>query len=148
MKPGRRTLVAAAIAIAVAFGSGGLAIAQSIVTAASLSGRVEDPSGAVVSATRITVTRIDTGQSWTAESGDDGQYHLLALPPGDYRIDAKHDGFEPLTLAATSRRGAAARCPGQAAPAERDGIGVGSSRFPCRGHGAHPDGRDRVAGGD
>ena len=105
MKPGRRTLVAAAIAIAVAFGSGGLAIAQSIVTAASLSGRVEDPSGAVVSATRITVTRIDTGQSWTAESGDDGRYHLLALPPGDYRIDAKHDGFEPLTLAATLTAG-------------------------------------------
>lgn len=67
------------------------ALAQS--TNASLTGRVLDPTGAVVPGVQVKVTSYDKGTSYTGETNSDGIYHISILPPGIYRIDVSKVGF-------------------------------------------------------
>ena len=60
---------------------------------AVLSGRVTDPTGAVISAATVTATSMETGMGRVATTNSEGLYELLALPIGHYRISAKKDGF-------------------------------------------------------
>jgi hypothetical protein len=67
-------------------------------------GTVYDPSGATVSAAAVTVTQIETGFARTATSGPQGDFTLVELPVGHYRVQADAKGFqkfeqEGLTLA-------------------------------------------------
>ncbi|MBZ5594372.1 MAG: TonB-dependent receptor [Acidobacteriia bacterium] len=64
-----------------------------------ITGVVTDPQGAVIPATRITVTNTATHLSRTAESGADGTYQVLDLPIGSYTITAEHTGFTKVVLA-------------------------------------------------
>jgi hypothetical protein len=62
---------------------------------ASISGRVADPSGAVVVGADILVTNIDTGIQRTTSSNEDGLYAVPRLSPGTYSVSAKKVGFKP-----------------------------------------------------
>src|SRR3974390_2492385 len=60
---------------------------------AVLSGRVSDPSGAVVGGASVTATSQETGFARTAITNQSGLYELLALPIGRYEVSAVKSGF-------------------------------------------------------
>ncbi len=60
---------------------------------ASLSGRVTDSTGAVVSGAAVTAQNMDTSISRTAITDQAGRYELIALPVGRYQVQAAKTGF-------------------------------------------------------
>jgi Carboxypeptidase regulatory-like domain len=68
--------------------------AQSTTATGSVQGTVTDPSGAVVSGAKITITNKDTGQTLHATTSSAGQYNSGALVPGDYSVRAEAAGFK------------------------------------------------------
>jgi carboxypeptidase family protein len=60
---------------------------------ASMQGIVQDPSGAGVGKATITVTNVATSVSVVATSDGDGNYRLVSLAPGQYKITAEAPGF-------------------------------------------------------
>jgi hypothetical protein len=60
---------------------------------ASVSGLITDAQGKVVAGTKIVLTNINTGLSYTTESNESGFYRGTALPPGVYRANVSKDGF-------------------------------------------------------
>jgi hypothetical protein len=62
--------------------------------AASLHGKVADPSGAVIPGAVVTA-KSSTGQTASASSGGDGSYELKGLAPGQYSISVSAKGFAP-----------------------------------------------------
>ncbi|HKP11223.1 MAG TPA: carboxypeptidase regulatory-like domain-containing protein, partial [Blastocatellia bacterium] len=71
------------------------ALAQQSVTAATLSGRVEDKDAAVIAGATVTATYIDRNQSWTARSDEQGRFRFAFLPLGKYHIKVEREGFAP-----------------------------------------------------
>ncbi len=71
--------------------------AQQTVTSATLSGRVEDASGAVVSGASLTATNLDTNQKQSATTNNDGRYRFPYLQVGGYSLSVEAPGFTPLT---------------------------------------------------
>jgi hypothetical protein len=65
-------------------------------TAASVSGRVQDASGAVLPGVLVTARQPDTGFERTATSDADGRYALPSLPSGAYELRAELQGFRTL----------------------------------------------------
>jgi len=59
-----------------------------------IQGTVYDPSGAAVSAATVTVTQLETGFSRAAVSGGQGDFTLVELPIGHYRVQADAKGFQ------------------------------------------------------
>src|SRR2546430_10479739 len=64
----------------------------------ALSGQIMDASGAVLPGVMITIASLDTGQSRTAITGEDGRYSLALLPPGNYRVRFELMGFNTLEV--------------------------------------------------
>ncbi|MDT7810753.1 MAG: hypothetical protein QOJ42_669, partial [Acidobacteriaceae bacterium] len=62
-------------------------------TAARLTGRIIDSSGAVVPRARVTAKEVGTNLSQTVSSDDSGVYVLVALPPGNYTLTTEAQGF-------------------------------------------------------
>ena len=60
---------------------------------AVLSGRVTDPTGAVIAGATVTATSQETGISRTTVTNQSGLYELVALPIGHYSLSAKKPGF-------------------------------------------------------
>lgn len=65
-------------------------------TNASLTGRVTDPSRAVIPAARIAAISTNTDVSYGATSDAAGVYNLPNLPPGSYRLEVEKNGFKKL----------------------------------------------------
>lgn len=63
---------------------------------AFLRGRVEDPSGAAVAAAQVTVTETASGYSRTTLTNKTGSWAAPALPPGEYEIEVRAEGFKVL----------------------------------------------------
>src|SRR5262245_11320243 len=59
-----------------------------------VSGKVTDPSGAVIPGVSVTVTNLATGVSRTAISNETGVYNVTQLQPGTYAIKAELPGFK------------------------------------------------------
>jgi hypothetical protein len=59
-------------------------------------GTITDPSGAVVPAVQITVTNTSTQESRKAVTNQDGYFQILALPIGNYKVTAEHEGFRTI----------------------------------------------------
>ena len=68
------------------------AVAQ--VSLSSITGRVEDASGAEVPGAMISVTSLETGVVRTVTAEGDGSYRVLSLPVGRYEIKAEKAGFK------------------------------------------------------
>ncbi len=60
---------------------------------ATLQGSVTDPSGAALSAAKVTVRNQATGLERIVQTDSDGNYQVAALPPGVYRVEAQAQGF-------------------------------------------------------
>lgn len=63
----------------------------------SLSGHVNDESGAAVPGVTVTATNTQTGLQRTAVTDTDGSYRFLALPVGVYTVVAELSGFATVT---------------------------------------------------
>jgi hypothetical protein len=73
-----------------------LATAQN--NAGSITGRITDPSGAVVPGATVKVTNVGTGSTFEATTDSDGRYVTPAtLQVGSYRVEASHSGFKTVT---------------------------------------------------
>ncbi len=72
----------------------GISLPVSAQVSASISGRVEDPSGAGVSGAAITVKSLETGAARTAVTDSSGNYELLSLPLGAQELKAGKNGFK------------------------------------------------------
>jgi outer membrane receptor protein involved in Fe transport len=70
------------------------AIAQS--TTATISGRITDPSGGVLTGVQVTTTNTGTGLKRTVTSDAQGRYVVPNLAPGTYELSATTAGFETL----------------------------------------------------
>lgn len=71
--------------------------AQQTVTSATLSGRIEDAGGAVVSGASLTATSVETNQQQTTTSDYNGRYRFPYLQVGSYKLSIEAQGFAPLT---------------------------------------------------
>jgi hypothetical protein len=68
------------------------AVAQQIT--GSIRGTVTDPAGATVAGAAVSAIQIETGLIRTASSDRVGEYVLLELPVGHYRLEATAKGFQ------------------------------------------------------
>ena len=69
-----------------------MAVAQES-TGGTILGTVKDPSGQVVAGASLTAHNLETGQTRTVTTAEDGSYRLPSLPIGGYTVQAGHDGF-------------------------------------------------------
>lgn len=60
----------------------------------NIHGTITDPSGAVVSNIAVTATQVETGFTRTATTDRNGNYLLIELPIGHYRLEVTAKGFE------------------------------------------------------
>lgn len=65
---------------------------------AALQGSVVDAQGATVSGAKVVVRSLATGQERSTESDAAGSFQMSALPPGNYRIEIQHEGFQSLVI--------------------------------------------------
>src|SRR5262249_36741876 len=68
-------------------------LAQSGSTSA-LTGRITDPTGAVLPGVSVTVTSLATNQTRMVLSAEDGVYRIPLLEPGAYRVRFSAPGFK------------------------------------------------------
>lgn len=69
------------------------ASAQQSIDSATLTGRVEDQTGAVIVNAKITATNIEKNLSWTATTNVQGAYQFLFLPVGKYELKVEATSF-------------------------------------------------------
>lgn len=69
--------------------------AQSANPTATLSGVINDQTGAVIPGAQIVIRNADTGQTRTVVTTTTGEYRVLSLLPGEYEIEIKATGFAP-----------------------------------------------------
>jgi hypothetical protein len=86
-------IIAAAIVLGVSLCSP--ARAQS--GTAALSGTVTDADGAILPGAEVTVVQKETGYSRTVITGGDGGFLFPSLPPADYDVTVRLQGFATLT---------------------------------------------------
>jgi hypothetical protein len=87
----RRQIPGLFLAAILAGGMAGPARAQ---VTASISGRVEDASGAAIPEAAVTVTSLETGAGRMVISDATGAYRVLSLPVGRYEVKAEAAGFK------------------------------------------------------
>lgn len=63
---------------------------------ASITGRVTDPTGAVVPQAAVTIGATQSGFSVTVQTNDQGYYTLPSLQPGVYNLTVSKTGFKPV----------------------------------------------------
>lgn len=68
-----------------------LAVAQSFT--GNIVGTIKNPNGEVVPGVEVTITQVQTNRQTVALTNDDGYYASAPLPVGEYRIEAKANGF-------------------------------------------------------
>jgi Carboxypeptidase regulatory-like domain len=69
-------------------------LAQTTISTGSIVGTVTDPSAAVVSGAKVTITNKATGQVVTTTTTSTGNYATGALIPGDYTVRVEAAGFK------------------------------------------------------
>ena len=63
---------------------------------ATLTGRVTDPSGAVIPGVKVEATNIETNVTFPSETNAEGLYNIPNLPPGTYRIIVQKFAFQSI----------------------------------------------------
>ncbi|MCC7174149.1 MAG: TonB-dependent receptor [Bryobacterales bacterium] len=72
----------------------GLAVAQ--IGTSTITGRVTDPTGAVIPGVEVTVVNVETNFQFTGKTNDEGLYRVPSLQPGPYRLVFQVGGFKRL----------------------------------------------------
>ncbi len=65
---------------------------------ASLSGRVTDPTNAVVPDAVVEIKNTETGSTTTVRTNSDGIYAVPSLKPGNYLLNVSHQGFRSVSV--------------------------------------------------
>jgi len=78
-------------------------IAPALLQAQTISGTVQDPSGAVIAGARIEITGGDLTQPIVLSSDGQGKFSSPELKPGTYSVRVEREGFEPLVKAVDLR---------------------------------------------
>src|SRR5689334_13125200 len=73
-----------------------LSNAQQAVTAATLTGRIQDKSEALVSGATVIATNLELNQRYTTTTNYDGKFRFPLLRVGNYLLRIEADGFVPL----------------------------------------------------
>jgi hypothetical protein len=60
----------------------------------SITGRVADATGAVLTGAKVTIKNLETNVSNTVETKEEGSYNFLFLLPGKYTVSVTSDGFK------------------------------------------------------
>ncbi len=63
---------------------------------AQITGRITDPTGAVIPEADVAARNTDTGLKYATRSNDVGYYTLALLPPGSYEVSVHKAGFRPV----------------------------------------------------
>jgi hypothetical protein len=63
---------------------------------AEITGRITDPTGAIVPGADVDVTNIDTGVARRVKSNESGYYSAPLLPIGNYQVSVSQTGFRPV----------------------------------------------------
>ncbi len=61
-----------------------------------ISGKITDPSGAVVAGAKLTITQTETNFTSTSETNSEGLYRVPSLRPGAYKVAVSAAGFKEL----------------------------------------------------
>lgn len=69
------------------------AVGQTTLNNASVTGRVLDPTGAVIPHATVAALQSSTNETFTTQTDDHGRFRLLYLPLGQYRISSQSSGF-------------------------------------------------------
>jgi Carboxypeptidase regulatory-like domain len=77
-----------------------VAAAQSL-TAGAVSGRVTDPTGAVIANATVTLKSLDTGETATVTTSSEGTYRFSLLKTGHYEVGTSVSGFAKTVQATT-----------------------------------------------
>lgn len=75
----------------------GLALGQQNVTSATLTGTIQDASGAVVGGANVSARNVETNQQTTTTSDHEGRYRFPYLRTGVYDVTIDASGFAMLT---------------------------------------------------
>lgn len=70
-----------------------IASAQENINHASVSGRVTDPSGALVEGAQVSARQTDTNFTSSTKTDREGRFRFAALKVGPYEIAVQHEGF-------------------------------------------------------
>src|SRR5215471_19920790 len=65
-------------------------------TSASITGRIIDPSQALIADAKIAAVSEGTNIRYETTTNHSGEYYLTNLPPGPYRIEVEKAGFKKL----------------------------------------------------
>lgn len=65
---------------------------------ATVTGRVADPTGAVIVGARVTLTDVDTNVKFSGVTNSDGLYTVPGLPVGSYMLSVSQSGFRDYNL--------------------------------------------------
>jgi len=93
--------VSAVCTLLTAVGNAPALWAQTTISTGSIVGTVTDPSGAVVSGAKVTITNKATGQVITTTTTSAGAYASGALTPGDYQVRIEAQGFKTTQFSET-----------------------------------------------
>ena len=63
-------------------------------TRGTITGRITDPSGAVIPGATVLVTNAAIGAKVQQQTGQDGYYHAAFLTPGIYQVEVTAPGFK------------------------------------------------------
>jgi hypothetical protein len=63
---------------------------------AQITGRIVDPTGAVVPSAQVNVLNVETGNHYPAHANDGGYFTVARLDPGRYQVEVKAAGFKPV----------------------------------------------------
>ncbi len=86
----------AALAVVLLVGLANTALAQS--DRGTLTGTVQDASGAVVPGAVVTLTNTSTGAAMSVPTNEAGDYTVPQLPPGTYTVKVEKEGFRPASV--------------------------------------------------
>ena len=89
--------LAMATATAVLFAAAAPTAVRAQVGAGTLSGLVEDATGAVIPGAKITLHNQATGADRTSRSNGSGNFTFSSVPSGDYSLSVDIQGFAPLS---------------------------------------------------
>ncbi len=107
----RRVGLSFAIVVVLLSGASAEGYAQQTVTSATLSGRVDDSSGAVIEGVSVTARHVDTNATQIMVSDPDGRFRFPYLHVGGYEIVFEKQGFATLTRQLTLTVGQAVDLP-------------------------------------
>ena len=65
-------------------------------TTSTITGRITDPTEAVIPAAQVSVVNVDSGVTIEVESNESGLYRVPSLSPGSYRVEVESSGFQRL----------------------------------------------------